>query len=418
MKKILFITTISGFLPQFEMNDVNIVQELGYEVHYATNFYNPVYEVNREELRKHNIILHQIDIQKSPFKVRRNFKAWMQLRKILKKEHIDIIHCHNPMGGVLGRLADIGLKRKLPVIYTAHGFHFYKGAPALNWLLYYPVEVLLARKTNVLITINDEDYIRASKFRLRPGGVVRKIPGVGISTAKFRMHTEERECVRKELGISEQDFFLLSVGELNANKNHQIVVHDNNYFNDLYQGIPIGGYTKMVANMLKDIPVQLKTDYFEKKEEWDDAAGKVVFTGMIDEYFNYCFGELEYRSLRFETETLNEENFQGNAVVNYTEYEVPYTRIIEHKHFEFACQNGSDILKTVVTREYPITWKRGDEPYYPMNDDKNNTLYAKYRDLADKQDKVIFGGRLGMYKYLDMHQVIETALECVNREFN
>lgn len=220
----MFLTTIGGFLRQFEMNDVSIAQELGYEVHYATNFHNPVYEVGWEELREHNITLHQIDIQKSPLRVGKNFKAWRQLRKIVKEEGIDIIHCHNPMGGVLGRLADIGMREKRPVIYTAHGFHFYSGAPLLNWLLYYPVEKILARRTDALITINDEDYKRAGKFRLRPGGIVSKIPGVGIDTEKFGGRSGERACVRKELGISEHDFFLLSVGELNANKNHQIVL--------------------------------------------------------------------------------------------------------------------------------------------------------------------------------------------------
>jgi len=193
-------------------------------------------------------------------------------------------------------------------------------------------------------------------------------------------------------------------------------VYDNNYFNDLYQGIPVGGYTKLVENMLDGVEVRLNTDFFANKEELLSCAEKVVFTGMIDEYFNYCFGELEYRSLRFETELLNEENYQGNAVVNYTEYEVPYTRIIEHKHFEFGCQNGNYNPKTVITREYPATWKKGDEPYYPMNDEKNNALFAKYKELADGQDKVIFGGRLGMYKYFDMHQVIEAALQCAGKE--
>lgn len=193
-------------------------------------------------------------------------------------------------------------------------------------------------------------------------------------------------------------------------------VYDNNYFNDLYQGIPIGGYTKLVKNMLEGIEVRLKTDFFEYKDEFEQMAEKIVFTGMIDAYFNYCYGELEYRSLHFETELLEKENYQGNAVVNYTEYEIPYTRIIEHKHFEFGCQNGSYNPKTVITREYPAAWKRGDEPYYPLNNEKNNALFARYQELADRQNKVIFGGRLGMYKYFDMHQVIEAALECVEKE--
>ncbi|MDE6635031.1 MAG: UDP-galactopyranose mutase, partial [Lachnospiraceae bacterium] len=161
----------------------------------------------------------------------------------------------------------------------------------------------------------------------------------------------------------------------------------------------------MVERMLDGVEVRLDCDYFDKKDEYDSMAEKIVFTGMIDEYYNYCYGELEYRSLRFETDILDTDNYQGNAVVNYTEYEVPYTRIIEHKHFEYI-----DSEKTVITREYPADWKRGEEPYYPMNDEKNNALYAKYRELADKEDKVIFGGRLGMYKYYDMHNVIEEAL--------
>lgn len=193
-------------------------------------------------------------------------------------------------------------------------------------------------------------------------------------------------------------------------------VYDNNYFNDTYQGIPIGGYTQIIEKMLEGVEVRLNTDFFADRKTLEQSADKIVFTGMIDEYFSYCFGELEYRSLRFETEVLDCENYQGNAVVNYTEYEIPYTRIIEHKHFEFGCQNGSINPKTVITREYPALWKRGDEPYYPMNDEKNNALFAKYRELADRQDKVIFGGRLGMYKYFDMHQVIEEALKCVEKE--
>lgn len=194
-------------------------------------------------------------------------------------------------------------------------------------------------------------------------------------------------------------------------------VYDNNYFNDLYQGIPIGGFTKMVENMLasENIEIRLGTDYFAAKEELDMLADQIVFTGMIDQYFGYCFGELEYRSLKFETETLEQENYQGNAVVNYTEYEVPYTRIVEHKHFELACQSGKINPKTVITREYPAPWKRGEEPYYPMNDDKNNAVYLKYKELADKQDKVIFGGRLGLYKYFDMHHVIEEALKLAEK---
>jgi len=187
--------------------------------------------------------------------------------------------------------------------------------------------------------------------------------------------------------------------------------YDNNYFTDLYQGIPIGGYTSMIEKLLEGADIRLNCDYFENREELESECAKTVFTGMIDEYFDYCYGELEYRSLRFETETLDTDNYQGNAVVNYTEYEIPYTRIIEHKHFEYGSQN-----KTVITREYPADWKKGDEPFYPVNNDKNNALYAQYKAKADAEDGVIFGGRLGMYKYFDMHNVIAEALKCAERE--
>lgn len=189
------------------------------------------------------------------------------------------------------------------------------------------------------------------------------------------------------------------------------LVFDNNYFNDNYQGIPVGGYTKLIENMLDGIEVQLNTDFFSKKEYFEGLAEKVIFTGMIDEYFNYCYGELEYRSLEFQSEILEEENHQGNAVVNYTAYEIPYTRVIEHKHFELRCQGNQQINKTVITKEYPKEWKKGDEPYYSVNDEKNNRLFMQYQELAKKQSKVIFGGRLGLYQYFDMHHVIEEALK-------
>ena len=189
-------------------------------------------------------------------------------------------------------------------------------------------------------------------------------------------------------------------------------VYDNNYFNDTYQGIPIGGYTQIVEKMLAGAEVRLNTDFLENREELSAMADRIVYTGMIDAYYDYCFGELEYRSLRFETEVLDTENYQGNAVVNYTQYEIPYTRIIEHKHFEFRCQNGTDNPQTVITREYPHVWSHGDEPYYPMNDEKNNAIYEQYRSLAEKEEKVIFGGRLGVYRYFDMHQIVEAALKC------
>ena len=193
-------------------------------------------------------------------------------------------------------------------------------------------------------------------------------------------------------------------------------VYDNNYFNDKYQGIPVGGYTQIVEKMLEGAEVRLGVDFFKERESLVASAKKVVFTGMIDEFYGYKFGELEYRTLRFETEDLLQENYQGNAVVNYTDAEIPYTRIIEHKHFEFGCQSGVATDHTVVTREYPAAWKHGDEPYYPMNDEKNNALFAKYKALAESEKNVIFGGRLGMYRYFDMHHVIAEALACAKKE--
>ena len=187
--------------------------------------------------------------------------------------------------------------------------------------------------------------------------------------------------------------------------------YDNNYFNDSYQGIPVGGYTRMVERMLEGVEIRLDTDYFQAREELDKLADRVVFTGMIDAYYGECYGKLDYRSLRFETEVMDTPNYQGNAVVNYTEYEIPYTRIIEHKHFEFGTQP-----KTVITKEYPAAWTGKEEPYYPINDDRNNRLYEKYKALADQEERVIFGGRLGMYRYYDMHQVIAEALESARKE--
>ena len=193
---------------------------------------------------------------------------------------------------------------------------------------------------------------------------------------------------------------------------------DNNYFNALYQGIPIGGYTKMIANLLDGIKVRLNTDYQEHKSELDALADKVVYTGPIDAYFDYKLGTLEYRSVRFETELLDQPNFQGNAAVNYTDRETQWTRIIEHKWFEFGKdENGNDLPKTIISREYSSEWKPGDEPYYPVNDAKNSLLYSEYKKLADAETKVIFGGRLGEYKYYDMDQVIAAVLEKCEKEF-
>ena len=192
---------------------------------------------------------------------------------------------------------------------------------------------------------------------------------------------------------------------------------DNNYFNALYQGIPIGGYTKLIEKMLEGIEVRLNVDYLENKEELDKLAEKVIYTGPIDAYFDYKLGTLEYRSVRFENEILDKPNFQGNAAVNYTDRETPWTRIIEHKWFEFGKdENGNDLPKTVISREYSSEWKLGDEPYYPVNDAKNSALYEQYKALAEAEGNVIFGGRLGEYKYYDMDKTIEVALAAAKKE--
>lgn len=189
--------------------------------------------------------------------------------------------------------------------------------------------------------------------------------------------------------------------------------YDNNYFNDLYQGIPIGGYNVIIDRLFEGCDIETGVDYLEKKEYYDGLGEKIVYTGTIDAYYKYQFGKLEYRSLRFESEVLDEENHQGVAVVNYTDRETPYTRIIEHKHFEFGTQP-----KTVITREYPVTWQEGMEPYYPVNDEKNQALYQKYAKLAEKEEHAIFGGRLGEYKYYDMDKVIASAMACAKEELN
>ncbi|MDO4322945.1 MAG: UDP-galactopyranose mutase [Lachnospiraceae bacterium] len=192
--------------------------------------------------------------------------------------------------------------------------------------------------------------------------------------------------------------------------------YDNNYFNDRYQGIPVGGYTQMVEKLLENIDVLLDTDYFEYRKENPNMFKKTVYTGMIDEYFDYCYGHLEYRTVCFETERVEEDNYQGNAVVNYTERRVPYTRIIEHKHFEPEEEKENPKDYTYISREYSAEWEPGAEPYYPVNDEKNNALYEKYRALAEKEKNVIFGGRLGQYKYYDMDKVIGAAIAAVRKE--
>lgn len=187
--------------------------------------------------------------------------------------------------------------------------------------------------------------------------------------------------------------------------------YDNNYFNDKYQGIPIGGYTHIIEKMLEGIEVRTNIDFIANRKELESIGDKIIFTGMIDEFYNYCYGELEYRSLKFEHEILDMENYQGNAVVNYTEFDVPYTRVIEHKHFEYGTQP-----KTVITKEYPVKWNKGDEPYYPINNPKNDAIYAKYKEFSKRDEKIIFGGRLAEYKYYDMHQVVKQALKKVEEE--
>lgn len=224
MKKALIITTISGFLPQFEMNDVKILQEYGYEIHYASNFHHSVYAFSTKGLREKGIRLHQIDIEKSPFAVGKNLKALKQLRQIMTRENIGLVHCHNPMGGAIGRLAADSVRNKPYVIYTAHGFHFYQGAPVKSWLLYYMVEKFLAHKTDLIITINKEDYDRAKKFRLKKNGSVERIHGVGVDVERFRKRPEENALKRKELDIPQGAFHIVTAAELNTNKNQKIII--------------------------------------------------------------------------------------------------------------------------------------------------------------------------------------------------
>lgn len=223
-KKVLIITTISGFLPQFEQNNVKLLHEAGCEIHYASNFKNPIYTFHAADLEKQGIRLHQIDIAKSPFRFRTNLRALRQLLHILRENEIDIIHCHNPMGGVAGRVAAWLCRRKPYVIYTAHGFHFYKGAPGKNWLLYYPAEWLLAHMTDIIVTINREDYERAKRLHLKTGGAVYQIHSVGVDKKRFAPKKEINEAKRKELGIRTDAFHIVTAAELNDNKNQKIII--------------------------------------------------------------------------------------------------------------------------------------------------------------------------------------------------
>ena len=224
MKRVLFVTTISGFLPQFEKNDVKLLKQMGCQIHYASNFTNPIYAFDKTELEKNRVALHQIDIEKSPAKINKNIKAIKQLIKIIDENDIDIVHCHNPMGGVAARIAARAGKRKPKVIYTAHGFHFYKGAPMMNWLLFYTAERFLARYTDIIVTINREDYIRAKKFRLKKNGEVYLIHSVGVDKEKFAPRPELRETKRAELGIPADAFHIVTAAELNENKNQKLVI--------------------------------------------------------------------------------------------------------------------------------------------------------------------------------------------------
>lgn len=223
MKKALIVTTVSGFVPQFEMDNVRLLQSMGLEVHYAANFNTPVYSDNNDRLEGTGIICHQVDFVRSPFYLRKNLKAFRQLDKLMASISFSMVHCHTPMGGVLARLA-AQKNRTAPVFYTAHGFHFYKGAPVLNWLMFYPIELFMARYTDVLITINQEDYKRAKRFKVRKGGSVEYVPGVGIEIENVRIQSENRNRIRKKWGIVENDFLILSVGELNKGKNQKIIL--------------------------------------------------------------------------------------------------------------------------------------------------------------------------------------------------
>ncbi|WP_167958633.1 glycosyltransferase family 4 protein [Anaerosporobacter faecicola] len=224
MKKfVLLVSTVSGFVPQFEMNNVKILQEMGYEVHYAANFHMPVYTIDEHIFEENHIVKHQIDFVRSPFRVDKNIKAYKQLTQLLKQYSFELIHCHTPMGGVLARLA-ARKSKETKVVYTAHGFHFFRGAPCLNWLLFYPVERLLARYTDCLITINEEDYRRAKQFKIRKDGLVRKINGVGIAIEGYKDNSINPIKLRKQFKIKEDSYLLISVGELTKRKNHAVVI--------------------------------------------------------------------------------------------------------------------------------------------------------------------------------------------------
>lgn len=316
MKNVLILTTISGFLSQFEMNDVNILKGMGYRIHYATNFHNPVYETDKNLLFEKGIRLYQIDIEKSPLHIVKNIHALMQLCHIIKAQKIDLIHCHNPIGGVLGRIAAfLTGKQNTKVIYTAHGFHFYHGAPVRNWIFYYPVEALLSKVTDCLITINKEDYKRAKHHLFHCRGMAVKIPGVGVETERFAPSDDKREKIRKKLGIAPDIFYILSVGELNKNKNHEVILRAIAGIKDprIHYGICGEGnrfeYLQRLAENLgiskqlhlfgfrKDIPDMLQCAdcfAFPSKREGLGIAAIEAMAGGIPLITSDCRGTREY----------------------------------------------------------------------------------------------------------------------------
>lgn len=290
MKKVLIITTNSGFLTQFEMNDVKILIEQGYQVHYASNFKKPIYEINTDKLKQQKIILHQIDIEKSPVHVCKNSKALKQLIQIIEKEKIDLIHCHNPIGGVIGRVAAGFSNKEICVIYTAHGFHFYKGAPIKNWLLYYTAESILAHNTDILITINHEDYVRAGHFHLKKHGRVERIPGVGVNIDKFQRKPEKSAEKRKELNIPQEAFHIVSVAELNENKNQKVIIkalarmkQDNIYYSICGKGKTQHYLQKLISKYHLENNVRLlgyRTDIDEILQTADCFAFPSIREGL------------------------------------------------------------------------------------------------------------------------------------------
>lgn len=285
-KKILFITTISGFMQKFMMNDVKLLQDKGWQVHYASNFDNPIYECSVEELEANGIICHNIVIQKSPLKLSKNLKALRSVIEIIERERIQAIHCNNPVGGVVGRLAGAFSKTHPYVIYTAHGFHFYKGAKRLNWILFYPVEKYMARFTDQIVTINHEDKLRAEKFTLHKNGLVSQIPGVGYSAKRFHVDDAKRQRKRQQLGIQEDELFFLSVGELNQNKNHEIVIRALSHVKDdtIKYGICGEGpeherLQEVISNLGMENRVFL-FGYQTKVEEYMNAADCFIFPSI------------------------------------------------------------------------------------------------------------------------------------------